>query len=164
MIRKILFAATVLGAVVFWANCSYNPPVATPQEPDWNTFFAGCFEGEIVDPPGKLQIILEAGASDEFTLSGCLTASLGDGEQTATFAGTVQADRQRAELMATSNLGGEYVIAVERQPAGEVVANTVTVTNVTNAPFNNAPNLTRCTATCPSMSVRLPFMPDGGPP
>lgn len=165
MIRRSLFAAALLGAVVFWANCSFEAPLSTPQEPDWNTFFAGCFEGEIVDPPaGKIRIILVAGESDEFTLTGCLEASQASGEISATLAGTVQSDRQQAQLTATTNQGSTFQILVARQPVGEVAADTVTVSNLSNAPLNSAPNLTRCTDVCASMSMKLPFMPGGGPP
>ena len=166
MTRKILFATAVLGATIFWANCSYNPRPATPDEPDWNTFFAGCFEGEITDPAGagKVKIILVAGTSDEFTLTGCLEASLATGTETATLSGTVQDDRQRAQLTGMVSPQKSFVILVERQPAGEIAADTITVSNVRDASFNSAANLSKCTQTCAGLGIPLPFMAGGGPP
>jgi hypothetical protein len=166
MIRRILLAAAVLGAAIFWANCKYNPPQVAPDEPNWNTFFAGCFEGEITDPAsaGKLKIILVAGQSDEFTLSGCLQASLATGTETATLSGMVQEDRQQAELTGMVNPQKSFVILVERQPAGETAADTVTVSNVRDTSFNSAANLSKCTQTCADLGIPLPFMSGGGPP
>ena len=169
MTRKILFAAAVLGATIFWANCSFTPPRIGSDEPDWNTFFAGCFEGSITDPPdGKpLKIVLVAGPNDEFTLIGCIRISADVPE---TLAGQVEdaGEHNLARLTVTRMDGSTYRVLAERQPIGEVGATSVNLSNETNAPFERGDNLTRCASlilqSCPDLTITLPFMPGGGKP
>ena len=165
MIRRILLAAAVLGAAIFWANCSFNPRRVDPSEP-WNTFFAGCFEGAPTDNPKPLKIVLVPGSSDFFTLSGCLQFSADQ----ATLAGQVDAsDHDQAQLTVMPTAGGpSYAILVVRQPNSQEAAVTVSVSNLSGAPFQSAPDLTRCADTsadtCEELMIPLAFMPGGGMP
>lgn len=167
--RRVLLAAVVLGATVYWANCSFNPQ-RVPADPDWNSFFAGCYKGSITDPAagGDLTLVLEdPGGDDKLTLTGCLQISRGAMLTLATLAGSVQAVREEAVATAMPTNGRPaFDVKVVRDPAGEAVATTVDVTDEGAAPFNAANDLARCDPVldCADLGIAQPFMPGGGMP
>ena len=164
MRRKILFAAAVLGATIFWANCDVVFRLERPPPP--NQFFVGCFAG-ITDPPdGKdLEIVLEAGSSGPRALKGCLRFS---SAEIAILAGnTEEYNREQARITAMPLAPSTilpFTIVVEREPAGNSAATTINVTNEEGVPFQSAPDLAPCALSCADFGVVVPFMPDGGPP
>lgn len=167
-LTRTLFGLAVLAAVVAWANCQLvfplDPPVAVT-----NTFFEGCFEGAITDPPagGKLKIVLQkTDATDGLMLEGCLDMALTSGQELATFTGNVESEPELATLMAVRTAGGDpFTFRVARQPPGNVVASTVDLSNFSGAPFILAPGMARCVqpTTCEDLGIVLPFMPGGAP-
>lgn len=168
MIRRLLRllpAALVLGGVVYWANCSFNPQ---RLELDPNRLFAGCFEGEITDPAGRGSLILifeDPGPMDNLTLTGCMQLSIGPGTTLATLAGMVQERREEAVLTVMPTNGRPaFTVTAVRDPAGEVNATTMDVSDTGGAPFNAANDLPRCSPVrdCASLGISQPFMPGGG--
>ena len=167
-LRRTLFAFVVIGAVIAGASCDLI--FTLDPHPLLNTFFEGCFEGSITDPPGggKLKVIVEVDpAANLVMLSGCLDMALAAGEELATFTGNVEDENTIATLMAVRTAGGEpFTFRITRQPAGEVVATTIDASNFSNAPFVLAPGMARCAqpTTCADLGLALPFMPGGGGP
>ncbi len=167
-LRRTLFASVVLGAVIAGASCDLI--FTLDPLPLFNTFFEGCFEGSITDPPGggKLKVIVEIDESSNLVmLGGCLDMALASGEELATFTGNVEEERTLATLMAVRTAGGEpFTFRITRQPPGNVVATTIDASNFAGAPFVLAPGLSRCVqpTSCADLGIALPFMPSGGAP
>lgn len=167
MIPRLLFAAAVLAAVVFGANCSFNPRPADCVAQQ-NDQFEGCFEAEITDPAGggKLRLILDdAGQPGTRVLGGCLDLALDSGLVFVSLAGETSciAD-QEARLTGMLPGGGTLTLVVLRQPAtGNAV--TVDITAEGSTLFASALGAPRCgvPATCPSLGMAVPFG-TGGPP
>ncbi len=167
MIPRLLFAAAVLAAVVFGANCSFNPRPADCVAQQ-NDQFAGCFEAEITDPAGagKIRLILDdAGQPGTRVLAGCLDLSLASGPVFVSLAGQASCVvNQEADLTGMLPGGETLTLRVLRQPAaGNAV--TVDVTAEGSTLFSSAPGAVRCgvPATCTSLGMVVPFGP-GGPP
>jgi hypothetical protein len=167
VIQRLLFAVTVIAAVVFGANCSYNPRRADCVAQQ-NNQFEGCFEAEITDPAGggKLRLILDnAGQPDTRVLGGCLDLSLVSGSVFVSLAGETSCDvDQRADLTGMLPGGETLTLRVLRQPAtGNAV--TVDVTAEGSTLFTSAPGAVRCgvPATCASLGMVVPFGPGGQP-
>jgi hypothetical protein len=158
VIRKTLFAVAVLAAVIFGANCSFEPQACVTTA---NTFFEGCFEGEVTDPAdgGKFRIILDnAGNPSSSVLGGCLDLTLASGREIVPLSGGVSCSiSQEANLTGVKVGGTNISIHVVRNPAaGNAV--TLDVTTSDEA-FTSALALPRCTVvmTCPDTSIRMPF-------
>ena len=118
MIRRAVFAIAVLTATIYWANCKFEPGMATSSSS--GPFFLGCFEGPVTDPAGSgtLIIVLDGSEdqSDKTTLSGCFRFSPGIGSiQEGTFSGAVDSsDSTKAHLKAMANT--EFDVLVTRAP------------------------------------------------
>ncbi len=164
MRNRLLLAVVVLGAVVAWARCSFNPSSGTL---DFNGFFAGCFEGPVTDPAGSgtLTIVLEeVDPNDQLTLAGCFEAALMLGKVQASLAGSVQDNRLQAKLTAMP-VGGAppFSLLAVRQPADNTAATSLDLSNDGGAPFNMAAGLVRCTKTCADLGIAVPFTGGGQP-
>ncbi len=168
MMRRAAFALAVLTATIYWADCGFSVRVPGPAEPVWNTFFAGCFRGQVTDPSGfgELIIVLEAKTEDSFMVGGCIQFMTGGTTVTnGTLAGEVREAKHQAGVTVTPTSGAPmFTLLVERNPPGNVNATTVTLTNEGGAPFVGAANLQICPTalTCPILSTRMPFRPEGG--
>ena len=167
MIPRLLFAAAVLAAVVFGANCSYNPRRADCVAQQ-NDQFEGCFEAEFTGPAGggKLRLILDdAGQPGTRVLGGCLDLALDSGLVFVSLAGEASCTvDQQANLTGMLPGGETLTLVLLRQPAtGNAV--TVDVTAEGSTLFASAPGAVRCgvPATCASLGMAVPFGP-GGPP
>lgn len=161
-IRKSLFAAAVLAAVIFGANCSFDPQPCNNEAP----FFAGCFEGESTDPAGgKFRIILDApGSPGSGALGGCLDVTIGNREVVPLAGNAVCVPPQEANLTGMVAGGTTIHVKVVRQPMdGNAV--TVDVTSQDSALFRSALGLARCpmVMTCPDATIRTPFGPGSEP-
>ncbi len=168
MIPRLLFAAAVLAAVVFGANCSYNPPRAADCVSQQNSQFEGCFEAEITDPAGggKFRLILDnAGQPGTFVLGGCLELSLVSGPVFVALAGEASCVVDQEANLTGMLAGGETLtLRVFRQPAtGNAV--TVDVTTDGSTLFTSVLGAPRCgvPATCSSLGMVVPFGPGGEP-
>jgi hypothetical protein len=165
MMRRAAFALAVLTATIYWADCGFSVRVPGPAEPVWNTFFAGCFRGQTTGPSGsgEVIIVLEAKAEDRYLLGGCIQLMPGTTTVTnGTLAGEIREARHQAGVTVTPTSGAMFTLLVERNPAGEVNATTLTLTDEGGAPFASAANLQICQTTCPMLSTRMPFRPEGG--
>ena len=172
MIRRLGFALAVLAGTIYWANCDFVPGVASDPSPpparSVNTFFEGCFQGQVTDPAGfgGLTIVLEPNPADALLLTGCQKAdSITGMGANGTFMGTVTDDRQQARVTVTAST--TFTILVRRSPDGDVDATTVTLSNeAAGAPFNRAPDLARCDPhrTCAELGFPMAFVPGGGLP
>jgi hypothetical protein len=167
VIPRLLFAAAVIAAVVFGANCSFNPRPADCVVQQ-NTQFEGCFEAEITDPAGsgKLRLILDnAGQPDTRVLGGCLDLSLVSGPVFVSLAGEASCVvNQQANLTGMLPGGETLTLRVLREPAtGNAV--TVDITAEGSTLFTSALGAVRCgvPATCPGLGMVVPFGA-GGPP
>lgn len=167
MIPRLLFATAVLAAVVFGANCSFNPRVGECVAQQ-NDQFVGCYEAEITDPAngGKLRLILDdAGQPATRVLGGCLDLSLDSGTVFVSLAGEASClVNQQADLTGMLPGGGTLTLRVVRQPAtGNAV--TVDVTSEGFTLFTSALGASRCgiPATCPSLGMVVPFGAGGAP-
>ncbi len=163
MIRRLLLAAAVLGGVIYWANCSFNPARVTIL---WNSFFEGCFAGPITDPPGgQVRVILDApdGGDDAETMTGCLQIQIGPTTLATVVGDVVDEARETSLLTATPTNGRpQFTLRAVRQPAGQVNAVTLDLAEEAGAPFVSANALPRCTQTCAGLGLPMAFMP-GGP-
>ena len=168
MRRRGAFALAVLTATIYWADCGFEVRVPGPSEPVWNTFFAGCFRGQATEPSGfgEVIIVLEANTEDRYLVGGCIQLMPGTSiPVNGTLAGEIREARHQAGVTVTPTSGAPmFTLLVERNPAGNVNATTVTLTNESGAPFVSAPNLQICPTalTCPMLSTRMPFRPEGG--
>jgi hypothetical protein len=135
-----------------------------------NTFFAGCFQGQVTDPAGfgGLTIVLEANADDSVLLGGCQRADNTTGANAnGALSGMVTDDRQQARVTVTPQAPATpFTMLVRRSPDGDVDATTVTLSNDAGAPFNSAPDLARCNPqrTCPELGFPMAFVAGGGTP
>lgn len=168
MIPRLLFAVTVIAAVVFGANCSYNPPRSADCVGQQNDQFEGCFEAEITEPAGagKLRLILDnAGQPATRVLSGCLELTLASGTEFVSLAGEASCTvNQQANLTGMLPGGETLTLVVLRQPAtGNAV--TIDVTAEGSTLFTSALGAPRCgiPATCASLGMVVPFGPGGQP-
>ncbi len=164
MRKRLLLAMVILGTVVAWGRCSFNPK-ALPV--DFNNLFAGCFEGPVTDPAGAgtVTIVLEeVDPSDQLTLSGCFEAALMLGKVQASLAGSVQDNRLQAKLTAMP-VGGAppFSLLAVRQPADNVAATSLDLSDDSGAPFNQAAGLVRCAKTCADLGIAVPFTGGGQP-
>jgi hypothetical protein len=167
VIPRLLFAAAVIAAVVFGANCSFNPRRADCVAQQ-NDQFEGCFEAEITDPAGggKLRLILDnAGQPATRVLGGCLDLSLVSGSVFVSLAGEASCDvDQQANLTGMLPGGETLTLRLLRQPAtGNAV--TIDVTAEGSTLFRSALGAARCgiPATCPSLGMVVPFGTGGQP-
>ena len=169
MIRRAGFALAVISATIYWADCGFKAKVTPPEDPAWNGFFQGCFQGPITNPAGlgDVILVLQARPDDKVMLDGCLRLSAaGQPPENGVISGMVQdGNRQQATVMVTPSSSPIYSLRVQRNPAGNMDATAVDLSNENGAPFTSATNLTKsCAMTCPIMSIRMPFLPEGGTP
>jgi len=167
MRSRILLAVIVLGAIVVWARCKFDPQVVVPAPP--NSFFLGCFTGPISDAgiTGSVTIVLEApvDSTDQFTLGGCIRSEAQPKPPViAMLSGSVeQAIRERALVTAVPAGGGSpFSLRILREPAGETVADQIDVDNAGGAPFQQAADLPRCAPqlTCPLLAASMQPEPE----
>ncbi len=161
MIRRLLVAAAVLGATIYWANCSYNPPRAATIF--WNRFFEGCFAGATTDPAGgQVTVILDApdGTEDAETMTGCLQLQIGPAVL-ATLVGDVEDDARADALLTVTPTNGRppFNLRAVRQPADQTNAVTLDLSDEGGAPFSSANGLARCAMTCADLGLPMAFMP-----
>lgn len=152
-----MLAVVVLGTIVAWARCSYNPPAAAP---DLASFFLGCFNGAVTDPPvdAKVTVIFEE-PTGGLVLSGCLQTIEGDRQELASLSGRVaDGPVENAAVTAMPAGGGPpFELAIVREPAGSVDAAQVDVTDAGGAPFDEAADLLRCSpaTTCAALAAAM---------
>ena len=147
MRSRILLALVVLGAIVGWARCSFNPRVAAPP---FDARFVGCFEGAVTDPPGAGTVVVvleDPVATESVALGGCLRATIGDKTPFVTLAGSVQEEDPELAVLGGLEAGkpGFLTVRVERRPPGFADATEIDVAiEGGDRPFNRATGLVRC--------------------
>ena len=170
MIRRAVFACVVLIGTIFWANCDLVFPLDPPPTPRWNSFFEGCFQGPTdSSASGDVIIVIETQPDEKRLVGGCLRRTPpGQSPDNGSLTGEVlQDDEQHARVTIMPSSGQPYTLRIQRNPAGEMNAATLDLSNLSGAPFNSAPNLPKqqpCPTSCQGMGFRMPFLPGGGTP
>jgi hypothetical protein len=156
---RILLAVVLLGTIVAWARCSFNPRAA---DTDFNGPFAGCFEGAVTEPVGAGTVVVvleEPVVGDQFALSGCLRAIIGEKTPFLSLAGSVQDERELAVFGGVeAGKAGFRTVEITRRPAGFGDATEIDVAIEGGDPFAVAIALTRCAtppATCAGLAAAI---------
>ncbi len=170
MIRRAVFASMVLIGTIFWANCDLVFPLDPPPTPKWNRFFEGCFQGPTdASISSDVVIVIETQADEKRLVGGCLRLTpVGQPPDNGSLTGEVlKDDEQHAQVTIMPSSGQPYTLRIQRNPAGEMNAVTLDLSNLSGAPFTSAlnlPKLETCPTSCQDMGFRMPFLPDGGTP
>lgn len=155
--RGWLFVAVVLISV----SCTFEHPDDVCFN-DTNSFFEGCFEGDISAPvgTGRIQVVLNhAGFPETRLMAGCTAMSLANGSEIVTLSGEVQCGGTTAKLQGLRANSLTLTLIVRRLPdLGNAVA--VDVSTEDGMPFATALALQRCelpVSGCQDFGMRVPF-------
>jgi hypothetical protein len=159
MRSRILLAVVVLGVIVGWARCKFEPQDGV----DFTPFFLGCFNGAVTDPPidAKVTVVFEEATVG--TLTGCIQTIVGVQTEFATLSGSLEGSVEQAAVTAMPAGGGApFDLLVVREPAGAADAVEIDVTNAGGAPFTQAANLPRCNpaTTCAALAASMRPVPE----
>lgn len=167
MIRRLLLSAAMLAVVLFGVSCTFEHPRDVCGDYR-NSFFEGCFEGDVSAPlgTGRIKLVLNtAGFPETRVMAGCTAMSLASGTEIVTLSGEVQCDGTTAKLQGLRVNSLRLKLNVRRQPAlGNAVI--VDVSTEDGMPFATALALPRCVtpaSTCQDLGMRVPFGSGGQP-